>query len=652
MQDESLILLVDDDPQFAAVIKEFLEGEGHAVAVAATGGDGIAALRAGGVALLLLDLVLPDMAGVEVLRETLALPDPPEAIVVTAHGALDSAVLAAEIGSAGYMLKPVDLLRLGAAVRRVLERRRLLQHNARLSAGLALLHEVSRALHASLELERVVPRALDELGRAFGVDAAVVSVLDEQGAPARTLGRLLSEGHARDLRFRATGGIGQIVRESRAPVVLPDIAARPDVVHPAHFAHGVRSLAAFPVRGRDGTVLAVLFLYYRAPQAFPPDLVRLLGAFADQLAAAFENARLYEAARTQERRLEQILDSTSDGVVVLGPGGRVIRVNRRAGELLALAPERVVGAWLGDLLVPHFPDPAACEGAAAPLGAALDDPTRPTEGELALPLAGRVLHWTAQPTLDPGGRLAGFTLTLQDVTREREISRMKSDFVSFVTHQLRTPLAGIRWMLELARGEPDLPPAAASYLEDGAASTERLIGLVNDLLDVSRLERDIVPVTLGPVDLAALTRDVLADLAPLVAERGHRVTVAGARARPVARGDAQLLRQVLLNLLGNAVKYTPSGGRIRVGMGRDGGRVRWQVQDSGIGIPAAAQSRLFEKFFRADNVAALETEGTGLGLYLVRLIMDRLDGQVWCRSREGRGATFGLTLPAGGGAAP
>jgi signal transduction histidine kinase len=148
-----------------------------------------------------------------------------------------------------------------------------------------------------------------------------------------------------------------------------------------------------------------------------------------------------------------------------------------------------------------------------------------------------------------------------------------------------------------------------------------------------------------PVDLEALTRDVLAETAVLVQEKGHRVSLAGAAGAAPVAADAQLLRQVVLNLVSNAIKYTPDGGAIEIRLEPDAGMLRWSIRDSGIGVPLSSQARLFEKFYRAENVATLETEGTGLGLYLVRLIMEQLDGRVWCESEEGAGATFLFTLP-------
>ena len=202
-------------------------------------------------------------------------------------------------------------------------------------------------------------------------------------------------------------------------------------------------------------------------------------------------------------------------------------------------------------------------------------------------------------------------------------------------------------MLELAAAQPDLPAEPASYVQDARDSAARLIGLVNDLLDVSRLERGKLVAAPQEVRLEALTRHVLDEMSVLLQEKGHRLSVDGDEKLPPIMADPQLLRQAILNLVSNAVKYTPPRGEIAIRMEREGSAVRWSIHDTGIGVPDHSQGRLFEKFYRAENALAIETEGTGLGLYLARLIMEQLGGRVWCESTEGCGATFTLTMPLG-----
>jgi signal transduction histidine kinase len=168
---------------------------------------------------------------------------------------------------------------------------------------------------------------------------------------------------------------------------------------------------------------------------------------------------------------------------------------------------------------------------------------------------------------------------------------------------------------------------------------------VNDLLDISRLERGRLQVTRKEIDLADLTRSVVTEISPLTLEKGQKLSIQAAdNLRPVS-ADPQMLRQVVLNLTSNAVKYTPGGGEIKIRISAEDGRLRWEIRDTGIGIPRGDVGKLFEKFYRARNASAVETEGTGLGLYLVRLIVERFGGSVWCQSEEGVGSTFAFSLP-------
>ena len=234
---------------------------------------------------------------------------------------------------------------------------------------------------------------------------------------------------------------------------------------------------------------------------------------------------------------------------------------------------------------------------------------------------------------------------LEDITARKETEQLKADFVSFVTHQLRTPLSGIRWMLELARDA--VPPGeVASYVDDAHESAQRLIGLVNDLLDIARLESGKLTTVPSALDLQALSASIVAELAPLAELKKQRVDVSGETV-PLVYADPQLTRQAVLNLVSNAIKYTPAGGDASPSRpGRMAITCAVRCSDTGIGISAASQRRLFEKFYRADNAQMIDTEGTGLGLYLVRLIAERSGGSVSCQSVERSGSTF--TLDAAG----
>lgn len=268
-----------------------------------------------------------------------------------------------------------------------------------------------------------------------------------------------------------------------------------------------------------------------------------------------------------------------------------------------------------------------------------------------------VLHGRRLRQAGAAGAL--FEVMAEDVTARRRAERetaaarkLQSDFVSFVSHQLRTPLTGIRWMLELAQQAPDLPAETASCLADARQSAERLVALIADLLNVAHCEAGKTRWTPAAVDMAALTASLIRELRPQIEQKEHRLRFQPAGNLPRVMADENLLRQVMLNLLSNAIKYTPVGGDIEVRIQARGHEAVWSVRDNGIGVPQEAQARLFEKFYRAENAFELETEGTGLGLYWVRRILQQAGGRVWWESAaasagpmQAHGSVFSFALP-------
>jgi PAS domain S-box-containing protein len=511
------------------------------------------------------------------------------------------------------------------------------------------LARVARTLTEDLDVGQVADRVVQPILGLFAVQSAVLWLREPDGSLVAVgiSGRAREGFRVGDKLPAGTSMAGRAVREGR-PVWTSDLLAEPGLVVPDEQRvrlrrTGDRAVLCVPVAVNARTI-GVLSLGDGSTREFTREEVVLLQAFADQAAIALQNASLYAESQTQRIQLTQILESTSDGVLFVGPDGHVQAANHHAADLLGCSGTSMVGSDLGSVLRRECSAASTDKLLMACAGGLGVTPAEGASGDLDAPSLGRILHWEARATRDAAGRPTGLTITLHDVTQEREIAQMKSDFVSFATHQLRTPLSGIKWMLELAMQETDVPEAATSYMKDALGASQRLIQLVNDLLDISRLESGRMKASPQLVDLVELTRTVLDDLKRQMDEKGHRLSMETSGILEVF-ADPQLLRQVVLNLASNAIKYSPSGGDISVSLTRERDVVRWQIQDTGIGIPKESQRHLFEKFYRADNVASLETDGTGLGLYLVRLIVEQIGGHVGCESEEGHGATFYFTVP-------
>ena len=369
------------------------------------------------------------------------------------------------------------------------------------------------------------------------------------------------------------------------------------------------------------------------------EAARAFNEMAARLAASTkESARLYAEAEAQRARLGSVMESAHEAIIIADGEGIILSWNKGARTIFGYADGEAVGQSLTMLMPERYREAHRTGLERFPATGATVELTGLRKGGAEFPVELSLVSWRL-------GDATFYSGIARDITERKQVERMKSDFVSFATHQLRTPLAGIKWMLELAAQGAEVPAETRSYLQDAREANERLIRLVNDLLDATRLESGRLAIAPQETHLGELTRSVVEEVGPLIRERGHRLSVTGGEALPPLWLDPQLLRQVVLNLVSNAIKYTPPGGEIAIRMTRDGESVSWVIQDSGVGIPKGAQGRLFEKFFRAENALTMETEGTGLGLYLVRLIVERFGGRISSESEEGRGSTFTVTLP-------
>lgn len=370
------------------------------------------------------------------------------------------------------------------------------------------------------------------------------------------------------------------------------------------------------------------------------------GAVRSRVAATERLVRTTERLEEAREYLENLFESARAPILIWDQELRITRYNSAFRLLTGHSDDAIVGQSLGVL----FPADSRDKSVASILHASSNGLGEPPE----IPILRkdgtvRIVLWSSGEIHSSTDKAAVVATIAQgqDITERKHAQQMKEDFVSFVSHQLRTPLSGMRWLLELAEQDDGVPAETASFVTDARVSAERLIALVNDLLAVSRLEGGRLALNAEVVNLAELTTRAVSELAPTIEEKRLQVSVSDVAEGPFVHADPSLLREVVQNLLTNATQYTPDGGSVTVSLKVGKDIVEWAVRDTGIGITPDAQAHLFEKFYRAENASAMRTEGTGLGLYLARLIIERSGGHVWCESEVGRGSTFTFMLPAG-----
>jgi len=227
------------------------------------------------------------------------------------------------------------------------------------------------------------------------------------------------------------------------------------------------------------------------------------------------------------------------------------------------------------------------------------------------------------------------------------LNKMKSEFVSIASHQLRTPLSAIKWETELllTKFKKGLDKKQFKNIENIYSINQRMIRLVNDLLDIARIDQNRLILIKQKVDFLKIVEDVMEEIIPKAKLRNIEIEIDTKKELPMVVGDKEKVQIVVENLFDNAVKYTNSGGKIRVKISKNKQYLEFEIKDNGVGIPEEQIGRVFEKFFRSDNATRYQTEGTGLGLYIAKNIVEQLGGKIWFKSIENVGSVFNFSLP-------
>jgi PAS domain S-box-containing protein len=346
-----------------------------------------------------------------------------------------------------------------------------------------------------------------------------------------------------------------------------------------------------------------------------------------------------------------VLSSIGEGLIAVNPEGRIVRVNQQALELFGMTIESMLGKKILDAVTFYGEKGEKLDEDRRPSAEALDKSQR-TAGvyQIQQPGGNKIVIAVVSSPVMLKDRAAGVIMIIRDVTKEKEVDRMKTEFISLASHQLRTPLSAIKWFSEmlLAGDAGKLQQEQEDFTKNIYDSTQRMIELVNALLNISRIESGRIIVDPRPTDLKDLIDGIVDDLKIKIEGKKQRLVVDVHKDLPKVNLDPRLIGQVYMNFLTNSIKYTPQGGEISVFVSRKGNELVSQITDTGYGIPAAQQDRIFQKFFRAENIIKIETDGTGLGMYLVKAIIESSGGKVWFKSEENKGTTFWFSLPMSG----
>jgi len=550
---------------------------------------------------------------------------------------------------------------LAEAAALALDHARLYVEMRRHAANMGALYALTRATSRSLALEDVLSQALSLALMSFSFDAGLISLVDpydrsiddrpprlrlmaHRRLPLVYLDRLQNDGLENTLchyvHTRCQSLVIDDFEQQEAPEDVREQVAE-------MIGLGWRSYVGIPLM-HQGRSLGAFSLFSRQAHTFSAYDLVLLTDIGQQVATAVANAWLFQSTLYERSRLQAVIKSSRDGVVLVGMDGRVLVANAAALRLLRMpgVPEEWLGRRVMDVLrVIHIYAPAIVRTVLAEMRRMQQGDDSPGGGELEV--SSCTFRWLNLPVM-AGAVPLGRLLILRDVTNERAVERMRQDMTHTMVHDLRNPLASISTALEFLEADagPVLSADQRQVIEIAYQSTHKMLGLVESILDVSRLESGRMPIKYVQFALSDLTRDVLRAQSSLVADKGLRVESDVPSTLPLAWADAGLIGRVLQNLIGNAIKFTPPGGLIRVAarLEEDKGRpvLLVSVSDNGPGIPAEIRSRLFQKFVTGPQ----KGRGSGLGLAFCRLAIEAHSERIWVESTPGQGTTFTFSVAA------
>ncbi len=555
-------------------------------------------------------------------------------VVITSDQELEQK--ARQLGGLVFLSPPVKPDNVLTAVQRGVRRRTSLQDWAKKISRsntdmlrqrvnvLETLSQVGRLVTASLDLDEVLKNIIDTAVNITEAEEGSLLILDEDSGNLYMRAALNFEDEfVQTFRLPTADSLAGNVIQTGKPVILDQDS--PQKIKTSYL---VKSLLYVPLRAH-GRIIGVLGVDNReSDRTFQEQDLTLVTALADYAAVAIENARLFTSTEIERHKLAAILSHIEDGVIVVDENQNIVLANRIARSFFELDDQRLEGRSFQNVFE-DYPDLLDL--------IANGHGTLPYRDEIELDDE-RILD--AQLNQIPN---VGLTITMHDVTYFKELDRIKSNFVHAVSHDLRSPLTSILGYIELLDRVGPVNERQEQFIKRVRTSVENITELINDLLDLGRIESGLDS-RKEWVSLAKIIQYSTENYKETLRQRNQKLTLDIPSDLASIFGDTVRLRQVIDNLLGNAIRYTPEGGAISIIAREENKKVFLQVSDTGYGIPAKDLPHIFDKFYRASNVVE-DFVGSGLGLAIVKSIVENHQGRVWVDSIEGEGTTFTIVLP-------
>lgn len=494
---------------------------------------------------------------------------------------------------------------------------------------LHILHQIDRELNDTIKQDNVYDMTLDWALRFTNAQAGSLALYDAERDELRfvaDLGYDISQEQRDLLRRTHGGGIALRIARSSYAEVIPDVSADNDYVM---LSNVIQSHMSVPVM-REDRVIAVISVESKRLNGITEEHQSFVEKLAARAGVAIDNARLFSETVREREKLSYILANIADVVIVVGHDNRLILINHSARAALRLYPDvDYIGMPISEVLE-HSQLLEVFRHARAQNQNLLEEVKLPNDRT----------YYAHLSTHDE----IGWMIVMHDITPLKETEQLKNELVATVTHDLKQPLTVMNGYLEMLQMHQKLEQRGETYVRMIVRAVQTMWDLIDDLMMMAKIEAGI-QLEIRPVAPRQLMEQCLEQVKPIAEGKAMTLSNEIAADMPPIKGDPKRLAQVFTNLVGNAVKYTPPEGRVRIWAEAHEATLMIGVQDNGLGISPEDQTRIFDRFYRVRSAETESIEGTGLGLAIVKRLVETHRGQIGLESRVGEGSTFYVTLP-------
>ena len=620
------IMIADDIPDNVILLSRYMQNEGYAYMTASTGTEVLEKARLEMPDLILLDVNMPEKDGFTALEELRSDPEImhiPVIILTAARPGPGDIQRGLNLGADDYVTKPFDKRELLARIHTKLRVKEAEDLTRRRNRELSILPEIGKELSARLNLHELTDVVLHRTVETLGAVIGHILILDGKGPLHRKYCISTANSSSEEICFPPLNHLVEQIKDTRHGLIIDDTLTDPRWQGVPDTP--VRSIVIVPMFGHLD-LIGLLILAHEQTGYFKLEHLVLLQAIASQASIAIENAQLYERMAQEQGRLAAVLAGAADAILLFDKDGCLLLLNPAAENLfknyetkLGLPLARGFGyeAFINTL------EEASNTGQSKTIE--LEWPDHRVFSTLCTPIEG------------------GWCVVLHDVTHFKKLEKIKNEFIATASHDLRNPLTTIIGFSCLLEQAGPLNQNQDEFVKRIQHATEHMSELVENMLSLAKIDLGAKPKH-EIVDMTRLLQEVADEFQPQAQARRQALAFEKTESPSKVQGDAMQLRQVLRNLAGNAIKYTPDGGSITVSLEHESNWIHINIKDTGYGIPSSDLPHIFDRFYRVRTDEVKEIEGNGLGLAIVKSIIEQHGGKITVKSEHGQGSCFQVSL--------